>query len=402
MGLAGERKYVVNGCLTLRSGSGFYADRLTDDLTRRAKISHDPNNTTWSRSTDNYGHKIMRSQGWTPGDYLGAANAAQAQNFTAGSASYVRTILKDDTLGLGAKPHSKKGEDEPTGLDAFQGLLGRLNGKSETDLETEQRKRGDVKLLGYVERRWKSMNFVKGGLLAQEKMPDSSAPKEVGGVQAESAGSQEEEESKKEKKKKRKKEKTRNASEERGELKDGAGASDEARTKEKLSRSKDKRDKKKKSKDRKADLSESEDTSGDTAKSKKRKRKERDKRKSREASADNSSSQLPETEEVPTPPTKATGGLVPSKESRLVGRQALRARSIRQKKASLMDDKSLNEVRDYSKRDQDTEADGSRYSWPDHDTLDPCNMLRSTFRDLPSWTVRLHTFYDFCFCLWVG
>ncbi|OOF93660.1 hypothetical protein ASPCADRAFT_208964, partial [Aspergillus carbonarius ITEM 5010] len=136
---------------------------------KKIKISHDPNNTNWSRSTSGFGHKILSSQGWTPGSFLGARNAAHAEMFTAASASHIKVVLKDDTLGLGARP-KRDPLDEPTGLDAFKGLLGRLNGKSDADLQIEQQKRDNAKLARYAASKWQTVTFISGGLLAQEKI----------------------------------------------------------------------------------------------------------------------------------------------------------------------------------------------------------------------------------------
>ncbi|PWY77150.1 hypothetical protein BO94DRAFT_538000 [Aspergillus sclerotioniger CBS 115572] len=136
---------------------------------KKIKISHDPNNTNWSRSTSGFGHKILSSQGWTPGSFLGARNAAHAEMFTAASATHIKVVLKDDTLGLGARP-KRDPLDEPTGLDAFKGLLGRLNGKSDADLQIEQQKRDNAKLARYAASKWQTVTFISGGLLAQEKI----------------------------------------------------------------------------------------------------------------------------------------------------------------------------------------------------------------------------------------
>lgn len=136
-------------------------------MSRKTKISHDPNNTSWSRSTDSFGHRILSSQGWKPGSCLGARNAAHADMFTAASVSHIKVVVKDDTLGLGAR--SKRNPlEEPTGLDAFKGLLGRLNGKTDVELETERRKREDVKLARYAATKWQAVRFISVGLLAQE------------------------------------------------------------------------------------------------------------------------------------------------------------------------------------------------------------------------------------------
>lgn len=139
---------------------------------RRVKISHDPNNTTWAQSTSGFGHKIMTSQGWTPGSYLGARNANHSDTFTAASASHIRVTLKDDTLGLGARAPTL-GNDNVAAIDAFQGLLGRLNGKSDGQLEQEQRKRDDTRLAMYASQKWQAVTFVSGGFLVQEKPEDT-------------------------------------------------------------------------------------------------------------------------------------------------------------------------------------------------------------------------------------
>lgn len=139
---------------------------------RRTKISHDPNNTTWTRSASNFGHKILAAQGWNPGELLGAKGAPHAELHTCANASHIRVVLKDDNLGLGAKRGSGQIEGQCTGLDAFQGLLGRLNGKSEGELRKDQESRDDLKRAVYTERRWGSVRFVKGGLLVGDKIQD--------------------------------------------------------------------------------------------------------------------------------------------------------------------------------------------------------------------------------------
>lgn len=147
-----------------------YCALLVADDSRRMKISHDPNNTTWTRSATTFGHKILTSQGWCPGDFLGAKGASHAEHYTTANASHIRVALKDDNLGLGAKRGSGQVEGQCTGLDAFQGLLGRLNGKSDGELLKEQESRDDLKRAMYTERRWGSVRFVRGGLLVGEKI----------------------------------------------------------------------------------------------------------------------------------------------------------------------------------------------------------------------------------------
>lgn len=244
----------------------------------------------------------MSAQGWAPGNLLGNGNSSYKEHLTAASSGHIRVILKDDNLGLGAKPKSKR-EDEPTGLDAFQDLLGRLNGKSDTEIKTDQRKREDVKLLGYVGRRWGTMRFVRGGMLVQDEMPESSEVEEAAKESAK-------EESKKEKKKRRK------------EREDTSDETDKSKKKDK---------KKKKSKDRKA-----ESESDESDKSKKRKRKDKGSKSEKSQSEEESEP----TVEAVKPSTVA----VVMAERRPMGRHVIRGRNIMQKKRALMDDKSLNEV----------------------------------------------------------
>jgi Pin2-interacting protein X1 len=77
--------------------------------------------------------------------------------------------LKDDNLGLGAQRHGPV-EKQRTGLDALQGLLGRLNGKTDTELEKEKKKLEEQQSAGYLQSRWNLIHFVRGGLLVQEKI----------------------------------------------------------------------------------------------------------------------------------------------------------------------------------------------------------------------------------------
>ena len=112
---------------------------------------------------------MLRSQGWEPGQYLGAKDAAQSDRYTEANASHIRVVLKDDNLGLGAK---QGGGDQCTGLDAFQHLLGRLNGKAEDVLEAELIAREDVKRSIYLERKIGTIRFVKGGWLVGDVLKE--------------------------------------------------------------------------------------------------------------------------------------------------------------------------------------------------------------------------------------
>ena len=126
----------------------------------------------------------------------------------------VNISYKDDTLGLGASLKSKDVEHARTGLDAFHGLLGRLNGKTETELQKDAQKVEDKKLALWAQGRWGGMIFVPGGTLVQgegfnrnvrnSKSPESGEPikeKETSEVVTERARKRAEREKRKEEKK---------------------------------------------------------------------------------------------------------------------------------------------------------------------------------------------------------
>lgn len=142
---------------------------------KRTKLSHDPNNNNWARDTKSFGHKILSSQGWKPGETLGAKDAAHSSHYTKASNSHIRVLLKDDNLGLGASLAGNRAET--FGLSLFSGILGRLNGKSEVDVEQQQRKQKDVELALYQGRKYGTLNFVSAGYLVGDKIEKSMSTK---------------------------------------------------------------------------------------------------------------------------------------------------------------------------------------------------------------------------------
>ncbi|KYK55527.1 hypothetical protein DCS_07490 [Drechmeria coniospora] len=128
--------------------------------------SKDPNNTKWVRDTNTFGQKMLRAQGWEPGQFLGIRDATYSELHTAANASYIRVSMKDDVKGLG---WNKSKEDEVTGLDVFSDLLSRLNGKSTAVVEAEKEVRLAMKTNRYVEQKYGAMRFVRGGLLVGDK-----------------------------------------------------------------------------------------------------------------------------------------------------------------------------------------------------------------------------------------
>jgi len=331
----------------------------------------------------------MTSQGWQPGEYLGAKNAAHAESYTAANASHIRVSIKDDNLGLGAKIGSGVGHGECTGLDAFTNLLGRLNGKDEDELEREQKSREDLKRAIYTERRWGSVRFVPGGFLIGDKIQhliDSEAErirKLAAGSSDDSSGSsslsdsegetvaipEEPRKSKKRKmevleavpevvaiktkkpKKKRKLEPTVEDTEEVAaaleEVKISKKKSKKERKKQEVEESEDDTDMKqrKKEKNSKKDRKEKREraTSDMEMVEKEPKKKKKSKRdKKRTAEEEDESSQT--TTKESTPSTSLTVESSGRSTPMMQGRHAVRARNIAQKRLAHMDVASLNQA----------------------------------------------------------
>ncbi|KAL8917833.1 MAG: hypothetical protein Q9208_007721 [Pyrenodesmia sp. 3 TL-2023] len=137
---------------------------------KRVKFSHDPNNTAWSRSSEQFGQKLLLSHGWTPGASLGVKDAPYVKN--PASLTHVRIAAKDDNLGLGARSSGRSHDGPTTGLGGLQDLLGRLNGKEDKQLEKERRSREDTRRTLYAERRRGFGSFVSGGFLVGDKILD--------------------------------------------------------------------------------------------------------------------------------------------------------------------------------------------------------------------------------------
>lgn len=88
-------------------------------------------------------------------------------------------MLREDNLGLGAQVG--KGNAETFGLSMFSGLLGRLNGKSDEEVQKKQDSLRDAELRAWQANKHGYMNFVKGGLLVGDKMefPESTRIEDV-------------------------------------------------------------------------------------------------------------------------------------------------------------------------------------------------------------------------------
>ncbi|KAH7022744.1 hypothetical protein EDB80DRAFT_695510 [Ilyonectria destructans] len=348
----------------------------------RSKINKDPNNTKWTRDTTTFGQKILRSQGWQPGQFLGATNAPHSELHTAANASYIRVALKDDMKGLG---FSRAKEDEITGLDVFQDLLSRLNGKSEGAVEEDRQTRLAVKANHYVEQRWGPMRFVRGGLLVGDELreepkteedSDGSSSEAEGEEAADVEMSQDStpKESKKDKKSKKRKasddddadtsgrdseSKSKKRRKEERKLKEADDSTDDAKARKKEKKEKkrarkaaaegsenegsasDERSKKRKSKSKDASEESDDDRvkSKKSKKDKKEKKDKKDKKKRRKEEAEAS-------DETPAESVAGTGTTTPGTGTSTPrgSRNFVRSRFIAQKRQAVLDTKALNQI----------------------------------------------------------
>lgn len=239
----------------------------------KQRFGNDPRNTNWSNDTSRFGHQYLAKMGWQQGSGLGLVSHALT--------THVKVSIKDDNLGLGAKLHKRKAngdgglEEEGTaGLDAFQRILGRLNGKEDVVNKVLDNVRDDDIING----KW-GMRFVKGETLLSTW--DKESKKLISYKNIEDDG---------------KKSRKRKA--------------DESETKE------DKKTLKKYKKEKK---------------DKKEKKEKKDKKDKKDKIRTGSDETLVSKESSATPPPIAT-------------RLSARSKWIKQKRASVMDSKALNEI----------------------------------------------------------
>lgn len=350
-------------------------------------MAADPNNTKWTKDETTFGQKILRAHGWQPGQYLGAQDASHASLHSAASSAPIKVVLKDDTLGLGAKVRQKQ-SDQCTGLDVFKDLLGRLNGESDESIGKKQAARSELKTSLYVERKFGPMRFVKGGLLvgdqitelvnktADVKQTAANVPSETTETGADDQGAKPKKEKKEKKSKKRKAEESDNMSDSEAEReerkkkkkrsKDGAptdpSPSESTSDSEKKRRKKDKKDKKSK----KADTEDTDGASDTKSKKKKDKKKRKDdsaaavaqpddedserskkkkkkKRKDKEATDASDSATETTTSSATGSGTSTPTGTGTSTPQPL-GRALVRSRYLASKRSAIADMQALNQV----------------------------------------------------------
>lgn len=345
----------------------------------RTRISNDPQNTTWANNTSRFGHRMLTSQGWTPGSSLGA-DAAHAEHYTAASHSHIRVLLKDDNLGLGAKRGSEKAAN--FGLAGLASILGRLNGNEE-EVKKEEERQVKIEQKAYVYQKFGFMNFVSGGYLVGDKITrdvkeaqearikqEALVKVEIKSEPESSDGGVIEKKSKKRKRsgeeppveeaqKLKRKKKSMDLREEAA--KDTETGEHVAKNKKDKKERRDKKGKKSSSATDSPDLASTEPlTDKSRRKAEKRARKEEKQLKkalkkaaktaarSNPTANDSSSESEEDSDSTPVVSVATTGTSTPSSVAGLTfsagGRHAVRQRYIRQKRMALMDPQALKEV----------------------------------------------------------
>jgi Pin2-interacting protein X1 len=317
----------------------------------------------------------LASQGWQPGDSLGAKDASHAAHYTAASQSHIRVFLKDDNLGLGAKRGSERAEN--FGLAGLESILGRLNG-NEAEVKKEEERREEIEKRAFVYRKYGMMNFVSGGYLVGDKITKKSDIKKETETKTEIKSEPESDDDRVDKKdKKRKREERADDEPKLKRKKKSLDLRDEARNESDTPKSKKDKKKDKSKKSKRSSSSDPEPATDDAPtpasdpepltdkarrKAEKKARKEEKKvkkalkkaaKKAAKANADSDDSSSENEEEDSTPTTLSSVPIsgastpVPTSASMTFnprGMHAVRQRFIRQKKAATMDAQAMKEV----------------------------------------------------------
>lgn len=284
----------------------------------KQKFGLDPRNTNWSNDTDRFGHQYLQKMGWSPGKGLGLVDHA--------TVSHVKVSLKDDNVGLGAKLHKKQKKDEfdvgeCAGLDAFQRILGRLNGKEDAVSSALEQQRKDRVING----KW-GMHFVKGAVLSSTWDSKSKSLRESNDSENEESSSKAKS---KESRKKRKRLPGDDSAIIKKKIKDSHRSDKAERLEEKASKkSVDQADKDDNTTEQSTRDKKSSEVDGKVRKHKTKTKVKKEKRKEREENFESSSDE-------------GSGGNAPRA---IASRLSVRSKWIKQKRASVMDEKALNEI----------------------------------------------------------
>ncbi|CAI5066562.1 ANM_HP_G0029710.mRNA.1.CDS.1 [Saccharomyces cerevisiae] len=253
----------------------------------KQRFGLDPRNTAWSNDISRFGHQFLEKFGWKPGMGLGLSPMNS-------NTSHIKVSIKDDNVGLGAKLKRKDKKDEfdngeCAGLDVFQRILGRLNGKESKiseELDTQRKQK-------IIDGKW-GIHFVKGEVLASTWDPKTHKLRNYSNA------------------KKRKREGDDSEDEDDDDKEDKE--SDKKKHKKHKKHKKDKKDKKEHKKHKKEEK---------RLKKEKRAEKTKETKKTSKLKSSESASNIPDAVNT---------------------RLSVRSKWIKQKRAALMDSKALNEI----------------------------------------------------------
>ncbi|EPY52599.1 ribosome biogenesis protein [Schizosaccharomyces cryophilus OY26] len=145
----------------------------------KQQIGADPRNSKWAKNKDRKGYKLLASYGWQDGNGLGQQQHGRIHN--------IKVSLKDDTLGIGAKPSN---DTEWSGLGEFNAIFGRLNGdenaygmsaeKAKQQKQIDQRKNAQEKNLRSLElaRRFVLGDWMKKAAEDENRIAEASSDNE--------------------------------------------------------------------------------------------------------------------------------------------------------------------------------------------------------------------------------
>ncbi|AJS08918.1 Pxr1p [Saccharomyces cerevisiae YJM1592] len=257
----------------------------------KQRFGLDPRNTAWSNDTSRFGHQFLEKFGWKPGMGLGLSPMNS-------NTSHIKVSIKDDNVGLGAKLKRKDKKDEfdngeCAGLDVFQRILGRLNGKESKiseELDTQRKQK-------IIDGKW-GIHFVKGEVLASTWDPKTHKLRNYSNA----------------KKRKREGDDSEDEDDDDKEDKDSNKKKNKKHKKHKKDKKKDKKDKKEHKKHKKEEK---------RLKKEKRAEKTKETKKTSKLKSSESASNIPDAVNT---------------------RLSVRSKWIKQKRAALMDSKALNEI----------------------------------------------------------
>lgn len=241
--------------------------------------------------------------------------------------------MKGDNLGIGCKAASQ--QDESIGLDAFQNLLGRLNGKAEEDIKKDSQVRMKLMAQGRY-----GMRFVKGETYLssdieklREEIRRVAEEKERKAVEVETAPKEGEADRTVRRKRRKKMRECQDKSESSSAAPDPALEIAQKRKEKKRGKKRDKKSNKDKLSSPTPAPSPADNT--DSISNSKPKKRKLAQDSARKAKGDDRKKRPKNSSETSTP--------MPA-DAPLTGRHALRHRYIAAKRSAVMDAKALNEV----------------------------------------------------------